>query len=85
MDIILLDLKFPHRYNGCDIYAMLRGEPLLEKIPIVMLSAADATAEIPKACLLGFSSYMTKPIDSDRFARQLKDIMDGQAIWTISL
>jgi CheY-like chemotaxis protein len=84
LDLILLDLMLPHGYSGYDIYAMLRRQPLLDTVPIVMLSAADATAEMPKARQMGFSSYITKPIDSDQFAQQLKTIIDGQPVWIVA-
>lgn len=82
LDLVLLDLMFTHGYTGYDIYAMLRRQPLLNSVPIVIVSAADAMVEIPKARHLGLTSYIAKPIDSDIFVQQLKAIMDGQAVWT---
>jgi DNA-binding response OmpR family regulator len=84
IDLILLDLMFTHGYSGYDIYSMLRHQALLSKVPIVMVSAADAEVEMFKARQLGLTGYIAKPIDSDLFAQQLKDIMDGQAVWTSS-
>lgn len=84
VDLILLDLMFPHGYSGYDIYTILRKQVVLNNVPIVMLSAADGTTEMPKARQIGLSSYIAKPIDSDLFAQQLKDILDGQSIWTVT-
>ncbi|MBN1430308.1 MAG: response regulator [Anaerolineae bacterium] len=81
LDLILLDLMFTRGYDGYDIYAALRKQSEFDSVPIVMVSAADAAVEIPKARRLGLTSYIAKPIDSDLFAQQLKDIMDGHAIW----
>jgi CheY-like chemotaxis protein len=84
VDLILLDLMFSHGYSGYDIFAVVRKQPLLDAVPIVMVSAADAVIEMPRARQLGFSGYIAKPIDSDQFAQQLKAIMDGEPIWTIA-
>lgn len=84
LDLILLDLMFTRGYDGYDIYTLLRKQRELKNVPIVIVSAADAAVEIPKARQLGLSGYIAKPIDSEQFAQQLKDIMDGQSIWTIA-
>jgi CheY-like chemotaxis protein len=81
LDLILLDLMFHTGYTGYDIYTLLHRQPLIEGVPIIMISAADAMTEMPKARKLGLASYIAKPIDSDQFAQQLRSILDGQAIW----
>lgn len=83
VDLILLDLMFPKGFNGYDIYLELRKHPTLRLVPVVMISAADAAVEMPRARQLGLASYLAKPIDADRFASQLKTILDGQPIWQV--
>jgi len=84
LDMILLDLMFANGYSGYDIYAELRKQYTLDKVPVVMISAADASIEMPKARLLGLDSYIVKPIDADHFAHQIKSILEGQPIWQLA-
>ena len=84
LDMILLDLMFANGYSGYDIYAELRKQYTLDKVPIVMISAADASIEMPKARQLGLDSYIVKPIDADHFAHQIKSILEGQPIWQLA-
>ncbi len=81
LDLILLDLMLPNGYTGYDVYAELRKQSMLDDVPIVIVSAADASIEMPKARRLGLTSYLSKPIDADQFPQQIKAILDGQAIW----
>ena len=84
LDLILLDLMFPNGFSGYDIFKELRKLPQLDDVPIVMISAADAEIEMRKARQVGLDSYIAKPIDSEQFSQQLKAIMDGEAVWTVS-
>ena len=84
LDMILLDLMFANGYSGYDIYAELRKQYTLDKVPVVMISAADASIEMPKARQLGLDSYIVKPIDADHFAHQIKSILEGQPIWQLA-
>ncbi len=84
LDMILLDLMFANGYSGYDVYAELRKQIVLDKVPVVMISAADAAVEMPKARQLGLSSYIVKPIDADHFAHQIKSVLEGQPIWQLA-
>lgn len=83
LDLILLDLMFSNGYSGYDIYAELRKHFALDDVPVVMISAADAAVEAPKARRLGLASYISKPIDADHFASQIRGILEGQPIWQV--
>src|SRR4051812_11596433 len=41
VDIILMDLMFPHNISGFDIFREVRSHSALENIPIVAVSASD--------------------------------------------
>jgi PAS domain S-box-containing protein len=65
-DLVLLDLHLPDM-QGDEILRQLRGDPRMEKTPIVMISA-DATApQIERLMAAGATDYLTKPIDVHRF------------------
>lgn len=84
VDLILLDLMFPNGVSGYDIFVELRHDKQLAHIPIVALSASDASVAIPKAQDLGFNGYLSKPIDFANFIGQIVKILDGERIWESS-
>lgn len=81
LDMILLDMMFPNGFTGYDIFNELRKLPELDDVPIVMVSAADASVEMPRAKAAGLTAYIPKPIDAEVFPAQLKAIMEGDSIW----
>lgn len=80
IDLILLDLMFPNGVTGYDIFSKIRQTPELAHIPIVMITAADADENMPKARALGFAGYISKPI-SIFITRQLADVLEGKSVW----
>lgn len=79
-DIILLDLMFLHNTSGYDVYKEIRKSGV-SNVPVVIVSASDATIEIPKAKNLGLNGYIPKPVNVMIFAEQLLKILDGQELW----
>ena len=81
LDVILLDLMFRHGFSGYDIFEALRHQPELSGVPVVIVSAADPSIEMPKARDLGIPNYIAKPIDATVFPRQIHNIIEGQSVW----
>ena len=81
LDLILLDLMLPGHLTGYDICQQIRRIETFRDIPIVAVSAADASTAIPKAQEMGFSGFISKPIDFLRFTKQIKTIVDGTPVW----
>lgn len=65
-DVVLLDLNMP-TMSGFETLKMLRFMLPVRALPPIAALTADATAETREAALaLGFSDYVTKPIDAPR-------------------
>ena len=64
--LIMLDLKMP-RIDGLEVLRRLRGSPVLERVPIVVMSSSAINADIEAAYALGARAYVTKPIRHDEF------------------
>lgn len=63
-DIVLLDLNMPGM-SGFNTLKMLRFMLPIPDLPPIVALTADATAETRDAAMaLGFSAYLTKPIDT---------------------
>ena len=59
-DLIVLDLMLP-RKSGQEVTVALRSEPATKAIPIIMLTAKSAEADIVVGLTLGADDYLTKP------------------------
>jgi CheY-like chemotaxis protein len=77
VDIVLLDLEMPKR-DGYEVINMLR-QHLDVSVPIVACTVH--TAEINRTRRLGFSGFIAKPLDMDRFSEQVRRILSGEPIW----
>jgi CheY-like chemotaxis protein len=76
-DIVLLDLEMPKR-DGYEIIETLKKH-LDPGVPIVACTVH--TAEINRTRKLGFSGFIAKPLDMDRFSEQVGHILNGEPIW----
>ncbi len=74
-DLILLDLNLP-RMNGREVLAVLKADPDLQRIPVVMLTTSDAERDVLAAYDLGVNAYVVKPVDLERFFRVIESL-DG--------
>ncbi len=74
-DLILLDLNLP-RMNGCEVLTVLKADPDLRRIPVVMLTTSDAERDVLAAYNLGVNAYVVKPVDLERFFRVIESL-DG--------
>lgn len=81
LDLIVLDLMLPNNRSGFDVFEELRQLPQLESVPIIAVSASEPSIAVPKAHTMGFSGFIAKPIDFEKFPHQIAAIIDGQAIW----
>ncbi len=59
-DLILLDIRMPGM-DGYEVCERLKTEPSTQDIPIIFISALDATADKLRAFSVGGVDYVTKP------------------------
>ena len=59
--IILLDLNMP-RMDGRTALAQLKADPVLRRVPVVVLTTSKAEEDIARTYDLGVNSFMTKPV-----------------------
>ena len=69
--LILLDINMPKK-NGFDVLNELKADPALKHIPVVMLTTSESEADIVKCYAKGACSYITKPMDFDKFRDVVK-------------
>jgi CheY-like chemotaxis protein len=71
--LVLLDLKLP-RKSGLEVLAWMRGQPLLKRLPVVMLTSSRHPLDINRAYDLGANSYLVKPVGFDALVTMVKQL-----------
>lgn len=74
-DLVLLDLNLP-RMDGMEVLAIVKNDPMLRHIPIVVLTTSDAQEDVVGSYSLHANAYVTKPVDFDKFQAVVKQIDD---------
>src|SRR6185436_11961760 len=65
-DIIFLDLNLP-KMDGREVLTIVKDDPELTHIPIVVLTSSDADADILKAYRAKANCYIKKPVMFEEF------------------
>lgn len=69
VDLVLLDINLPG-CDGIEVCRRLRADASTASLPVIMLTAADGTAEKVLALQAGADDYLVKPFDTlELFAR----------------
>ena len=71
-DLIILDLMLP-RKNGYELAAELRREG--RSVPILMLTARDATEDVVRGLDVGADDYLTKPFAFDELLARVRALI----------
>jgi CheY-like chemotaxis protein len=74
-DLILLDLNLP-KMDGREVLARIKADDSLKTIPTIILTTSEAHADILKSYQLQANSYLSKPIQLDRFESIIRSIND---------
>jgi CheY-like chemotaxis protein len=71
--LILLDLKLP-RKSGTEVLAWLQQQPVLKRLPVVVLTSSREYADINNVYDLGANAYMVKPVAFDNLVDIVKTL-----------
>lgn len=70
-DLILLDLNLPG-IDGREVLEFIKSDPVLKRIPVVILTSSSAEEDIVRSYDLHANAYLMKPVDFDG----LVDVVD---------
>jgi CheY-like chemotaxis protein len=70
-DLILMDIALPGM-DGLTLTRRLKAEARYRDVPIVALTASAMRGDEEKALAAGCAGYITKPIDTRAFGRQVR-------------
>jgi adenylate cyclase len=62
LDLILLDIMMP-KLNGYQVLEQLKADPLLQHIPVIVISAVDDLESVVKCIEMGAEDYLFKPFN----------------------
>lgn len=75
VDLILSDIKFPdNQMDGFSFFTIVQKNPVLNRIPFVLMSALGDGGIIRSGKQLGVDDYLTKPLDMD----MLISVLEGK-------
>jgi CheY-like chemotaxis protein len=74
-DLILLDLNLP-RMDGRELLGIIKSDPALRSIPVVVLTTSTAPRDVIQSYDLHANAFITKPLDIEQFSRVVKAIDD---------
>ena len=73
-DLVILDLMLPG-VDGLEVCRRLKGEAATRQVPIVMLTAKGAEADIVAGLELGAADYVTKPFSPRVLTARVKAVL----------
>lgn len=72
-DLILLDLNLPKK-DGRAVLAEIKNDPVLKRIPVVILTTSQDDRDILHAYNSYANCYITKPVDLKQFLEVVESI-----------
>lgn len=72
-DVVLLDLNLP-KMDGREVLAEIKSDPLLKRIPVVIITSSEAEKDILRTYDLHANCYVSKPVDLDQFIKVIQAI-----------
>ncbi|MEJ2201386.1 MAG: response regulator [Desulfuromonadaceae bacterium] len=76
-DLIFSDINMP-TMDGLKLVALVRKDPAIQHIPIVMITTEGAAEDRQRALALGATEYITKPVQSLQVLNVTKRLLDLQ-------
>jgi CheY-like chemotaxis protein len=74
-DLILLDLNMP-RKDGREVLLEIKAEPVLQNIPIVILTTSQEEGDISFTMEAGADLFITKPATFDEWVEIMKSLSE---------
>ena len=71
--VVLLDLKLP-KINGLEVLNIIRNDPNLRPLPVVMLTSSSEETDLAKSYSLGVNAYVVKPVSFKEFMTAVQEL-----------
>ena len=71
--VLLLDIRMP-RLDGTKVLQRIKEDPVLRKMPVIMITTTDDPREVAHCHKLGCNSYITKPVEYEAFVNAIRQL-----------
>jgi len=72
-DVMLLDINLP-RKDGKEVLKIVKNDPDLKHIPVVILTSSEAEKDIVKSYQLHANCYIAKPVTLESFMEVIRSV-----------
>ncbi|MGE5509276.1 MAG: diguanylate cyclase [Chitinophagales bacterium] len=79
-DLVLLDVMMP-RLNGYQVCRLIKNEPALRHVPVVILTSRDQPRDRFWGYQTGADEYVTKGFDQERLLQVVAELLDKRGEW----
>ncbi len=73
--LVLLDDIMPGGITGLKFLETIKNDPILSKIPVIMLTASDKNADVLRGLAAGACDYITKPFNPEKLRQTVRDVL----------
>jgi DNA-binding response OmpR family regulator len=74
-DLMLLDVAMPGK-SGIDVLREMRADPVLQKVPVCVVSAWQSPSDVAKALEAGADRFLAKPFRVDELASIARSLVE---------
>lgn len=78
-NLIITDLMMPEM-NGLDLCRHIRGNDIINHVPIIIISAKASEEERIKGLQAGADAYMTKPFNTDELQTRVAKLLENRKL-----
>jgi len=82
-DVLMLDVMMPE-LSGLEILLSMQNDPVLSKIPVIVVSAKGLPSDIRSGLEAGASIYLTKPVSFQDLSFAVDDVLRKEKVDRIS-
>jgi adenylate cyclase len=79
-DLMLLDVMMP-KHDGFEVCRLLKADPSLPFMPIILVTAKDDPRDIVTGLECGADEYLTKPVDQAALMARVRSILRVKALY----
>lgn len=76
-DVVIADINISQK-NGLDLCRSFRSSPLLNHIPVIILSASNSIDDRLEALQCGADAYLTKPFRAEELQLRVKKLLESR-------
>ncbi|GBD03547.1 Chemotaxis protein CheY [bacterium HR19] len=74
-DVVLLDQNMPG-LTGIEVLKIIKQDPELKNIPVIMVTAETSKEKVMEAIQLGVSDYIVKPFTAEILKKKIESVVN---------